>query len=59
MAEALDATRQQAVPCVIDEVLRAAVENRSPHRQYRWRFLEQAWIAHPHGGVMPSLLPDS
>ncbi|MFM7286997.1 MAG: hypothetical protein ACKOGI_03110 [Vulcanococcus sp.] len=24
-----------------------------------WQFLEQAWIAHHHGGVMPSLLPDS
>jgi transposase len=23
-----------------------------------WQFLEQAWIAHHHGGVMPSLLPD-
>ena len=23
-----------------------------------WDFLEQAWIAHLHGGVMPSLLPD-
>jgi transposase len=23
-----------------------------------WVFLEQAWIAHHHGGVMPSLLPD-
>ncbi|MCH9714389.1 MAG: IS66 family transposase [Cyanobacteria bacterium] len=23
-----------------------------------WDFLEQAWIAHHHGGVMPSLLPD-
>ena len=24
-----------------------------------WQFLEQAWIAHHRGGVMPSLLPDS
>jgi hypothetical protein len=24
-----------------------------------WPFLEQAWIAHHRGGVMPSLLPDS
>lgn len=24
-----------------------------------WQFLKQAWIAHHHGGVMPSLLPDS
>ncbi len=24
-----------------------------------WQFLEQAWIAHHHNGVMPSLLPDS
>jgi transposase len=23
-----------------------------------WQFLEQAWIAHHHGGVMPSLLSD-
>ena len=23
-----------------------------------WQFLEQAWIANHHGGVMPSLLPD-
>jgi len=23
-----------------------------------WQFLEQAWIAHHHGGMMPSLLPD-
>jgi hypothetical protein len=23
-----------------------------------WEFLEQAWIAHHRGGVMPSLLPD-
>ncbi|MFM7551018.1 MAG: transposase [Cyanobacteriota bacterium] len=23
-----------------------------------WQFLEQAWIIHHHGGVMPSLLPD-
>jgi hypothetical protein len=23
-----------------------------------WQFLEQAWIAHHCGGVMPSLLPD-
>ena len=23
-----------------------------------WEFLEQAWIAHRLGGVMPSLLPD-
>lgn len=23
-----------------------------------WFFLEQAWIAHRRGGVMPSLLPD-
>jgi transposase len=23
-----------------------------------WDVLEQAWIAHHHGGVMPSLLPD-
>jgi len=23
-----------------------------------WQFLEQAWIAYHHGGVMPSLLPD-
>ena len=23
-----------------------------------WSFLEQAWIAHRLGGVMPSLLPD-
>ena len=23
-----------------------------------WDFLEQAWMAHHHGGVMPSLLPD-
>ena len=23
-----------------------------------WKFLEQAWIAHHRGGVMPSLLPD-
>jgi transposase len=23
-----------------------------------WQFLEQAWIAHHHGGVMPSLLLD-
>ncbi|MEB3350794.1 MAG: transposase [Cyanobacteriota bacterium] len=23
-----------------------------------WQFLEQAWIAHHHGGVMPALLPD-
>jgi len=23
-----------------------------------WQFLEQAWIAHHHGGAMPSLLPD-
>jgi hypothetical protein len=23
-----------------------------------WQFLEEAWIAHHHGGVMPSLLPD-
>jgi hypothetical protein len=22
-----------------------------------WPFLEQAWIAHHRGGVMPSLLP--
>ena len=22
-----------------------------------WTFLEQAWNAHHHGGVMPSLLP--
>jgi hypothetical protein len=22
-----------------------------------WQFLEQAWIAHHRGGVMPSLLP--
>jgi len=24
-----------------------------------WDVLEQAWIAQPHGGVMPSLLPES
>ena len=24
-----------------------------------WEFLEQAWIAHHRGGLMPSLLPDS
>jgi transposase len=24
-----------------------------------WQFLEQAWNTHHHGGVMPSLLPDS
>ena len=24
-----------------------------------WEFLEQAWIAHHGGDVMPSLLPDS
>jgi hypothetical protein len=24
-----------------------------------WQFLEQAWIAHHRGGVMPSLLPNS
>ena len=24
-----------------------------------WQFLEQAWIAHHRGGVMPSLLPDT
>jgi transposase len=24
-----------------------------------WDFLEQAWMAHRHGGVMPSLLPNS
>jgi len=23
-----------------------------------WQFLEQAWVAHLRGGVMPSLLPD-
>ncbi len=23
-----------------------------------WQFLEQVWIAHHRGGVMPSLLPD-
>ncbi len=23
-----------------------------------WQFLEQAWIAHHRGGLMPSLLPD-
>jgi hypothetical protein len=23
-----------------------------------WQFLEQAWIAHHHGGVMSSMLPD-
>ncbi len=23
-----------------------------------WEFLEQVWIAHHRGGVMPSLLPD-
>ena len=23
-----------------------------------WPFLEQAWVAHHRGGVMPSLLPD-
>jgi transposase len=23
-----------------------------------WQFLEQAWIAHHRGGVMPSLLPE-
>ena len=23
-----------------------------------WQFLEQAWIAHHRGGIMPSLLPD-
>ncbi|WP_416223706.1 IS66 family transposase [Synechococcus sp. CBW1107] len=23
-----------------------------------WQVLEQAWIAHHRGGVMPSLLPD-
>jgi hypothetical protein len=23
-----------------------------------WQLLEQAWIAHHRGGVMPSLLPD-
>ncbi|MBM5785258.1 MAG: transposase [Cyanobacteria bacterium K_DeepCast_35m_m1_288] len=23
-----------------------------------WQFLEQAWVAHHHGGVMPSLLPN-
>lgn len=23
-----------------------------------WQFLEQAWVAHHRGGVMPSLLPD-
>jgi transposase len=23
-----------------------------------WQFMEQAWIAHHRGGVMPSLLPD-
>jgi len=23
-----------------------------------WQFLEQAWIAHHRGGVMPSLVPD-
>ncbi|TVS04763.1 MAG: hypothetical protein EA413_08580, partial [Cyanobium sp. PLM2.Bin73] len=23
-----------------------------------WQFLEQAWISHHRGGVMPSLLPD-
>jgi transposase len=23
-----------------------------------WEFLEQAWVAHRHGGVMPSLVPD-
>jgi transposase len=23
-----------------------------------WEFLEQAWIAHHRGGVMPSVLPD-
>ena len=23
-----------------------------------WQFLEQAWMAHYRGGVMPSLLPD-
>lgn len=22
-----------------------------------WQFMEQAWIAHHRGGVMPSLLP--
>jgi transposase len=24
-----------------------------------WEFLEQSWIAHHRGGVMPSLLPNS
>jgi transposase len=24
-----------------------------------WQFLEQAWIAHHRGGVIPSLLPNS
>jgi transposase len=23
-----------------------------------WQFLEQAWIAHHRGGVMPLLMPD-
>jgi hypothetical protein len=23
-----------------------------------WQFLEQAWIAHHRGGIMPSLLPE-
>jgi hypothetical protein len=23
-----------------------------------WQFMEQAWVAHHRGGVMPSLLPD-
>ena len=27
--------------------------------RYVWAFLEQAWIAHHRGGLMPSLLPDS
>jgi len=27
-------------------------------QQLQWEFLEQAWIAHHRGGVMPTLLPD-
>ena len=32
----------------------------TPRQQGRavWQFLEQAWLAHHRGGVMPSLLPD-
>jgi hypothetical protein len=29
-----------------------------PKGLHGWQFLEQAWIAHQRGGVMPAWLPD-